>query len=111
MNVGDEMLMKEKIERKIESIIDYIVKKPDEKITADDYMILSSEVRDIRFREAEEENREKIEQLVSAGIPAFNGFKGKEQCAILCGNTNDEIDGVEHEKEYNDALNHGRSVK
>ena len=72
------MLMKEKIERKIESIIDYIVKKPDEKITADDYMILSSELRDIRFREAEEANREKIEQLVSAGIPAFNGFKGKE---------------------------------
>ena len=70
--------MKEKIEKKIESIIDYIVKKPVEKITNDDYMILSLEMRDIRFREVEEANRAKLEQLVSSGVPAFAGFGSKQ---------------------------------
>ena len=40
--------MKEKIEKKIEAIVDYIIGKPESEITADDYMIIASEVRDIR---------------------------------------------------------------
>lgn len=67
--------MKERIEAKIESVIDYIIKKPDEKITADDYMILASEVRDIRFREAEEERQAKLEHMLAVVGPAFAGNK------------------------------------
>jgi hypothetical protein len=66
--------MKEKIEKKIEEIIDYIISKPEEKITTDDYMILASEVRDIRFREHESVKEERMEQLLSVGFPAIGGF-------------------------------------
>ena len=66
--------MKEKIERKIEAIIDYIISKPEDKITTDDYMILASEVRDIRFREHESVKEERMERLLSASPFAVNGF-------------------------------------
>ena len=66
--------MKEKIENKIGKIIDYIISKPEEKITTDDYMILASEVRDIRFRENESVKEERMERILSAGIPAIGGF-------------------------------------
>ena len=69
--------MKEKIEKKIEAIVDYIISKPEEKISADDYMIIASEVRDIRFREAEEGRQERMERMLAMGFPAFAGF-GKE---------------------------------
>ena len=65
--------MKEKIETKIEAIIDYIISKPDEQITADDYMILASEVRDIRFREADEASKERMERFMVSALPAFAG--------------------------------------
>ena len=55
--------MKEKIEKKIEKIVDYIISKPESEITADDYMIIASEVRDIRFREAEAERQERMEHV------------------------------------------------
>ena len=66
--------MKEKIENKIEAIIDYIISKPEDKITMDDYMILASEVRDIRFREHESVKEERMERLLSASHFAVNGF-------------------------------------
>ena len=68
--------MKEKIEKKIEAIVDYIIRKPEREITADDYMIIASEVRDIRFREAEAERQERMERILAMSAPAFNG-KGK----------------------------------
>lgn len=66
--------MREKIENKIGSIIDYIISKPDSEITADDYMILASEVRDIRFREADAASKERMEQFMVSAIPAFAGI-------------------------------------
>ena len=69
--------MKEKIEKKIESIIDYIIAKPDCDITTDDYMILASEVRDIRFRERESIKEERMERILSSTNYAFNGFAWK----------------------------------
>ena len=65
--------MKEKIEKKIEKIVDYIISKPESEITADDYMIIASEVRDIRFREAEEERQGKLERMLAMAGPAFTG--------------------------------------
>lgn len=70
--------MKDKIEAKIEAIIDYIISKPEEKITTDDYMILASEVRDIRFREHESVREEKMERLLANTNACFNGFRGNE---------------------------------
>ena len=57
--------MKEKIEKKIEKIVDYIISKPESEITRDDYEIIASEVRDIRFREAEAERQEKLEHMLA----------------------------------------------
>ena len=68
--------MKEKIEKKIEKIVDYIISKPESEITADDYMIIASEVRDIRFREAEEERQKRMEHLLAMANPSFAGFGG-----------------------------------
>ena len=72
--------MKEKIEKKIEAIVDYIISKPESEITPDDYMIIASEVRDIRFREAQSVREERMERLLGNGVLNFNGFNGvKEQ--------------------------------
>ena len=59
--------MKEKIEKKIEAIVEYIISKPEDQITADDYMIIASEVRDIRFRENEAANQERMERMLALG--------------------------------------------
>ena len=72
--------MKEKIEKKIKAIVDYIISKPESEITPDDYMIIASEVRDIRFREAQSVREERMERLLGNGVLNFNGFGGvKEQ--------------------------------
>ena len=72
--------MKEKIEKKIEAIVDYIISKPESEITADDYMIIASEVRDIRFRETQSVREERMERLLGNSVLNFNGFGGvKEQ--------------------------------
>lgn len=63
--------MKEKIERKIESIIDYISSKPESEITLDDYSILSSELRDIRFREQQFDNARRMSELMACSFPTI----------------------------------------
>ena len=60
--------MKERIEAKIEEIIDLIIKKPTEEITLDDYTILTAELRDIRFREDQEANRTKFTELMATSF-------------------------------------------
>ena len=58
--------MEEKINQKIESLIDYIVAKPNEEITMDDYNILAAEVRDIRFRKSQAGNNDRLAKLMAA---------------------------------------------
>ena len=65
--------MKERIEAKIEKIIDLIINKPTEEITLDDYTILTAELRDIRFREDQEANRTKFTELMATSF-ATGGF-------------------------------------
>lgn len=62
--------MKEKLESKIDAIINFIINKPEEKITQEDYNILSSELRDIRFRESEADNEKRIKELMAIAFPA-----------------------------------------
>lgn len=62
--------MKEKLENKIEAIINFIINKPEEKITQEDYNILSSELRDIRFRESQADNGKRMAELMALAFPA-----------------------------------------
>ena len=64
--------MKERLENKIESIIDFIINKPEEKITQEDYNILSSELRDIRFRESQADNGKRMAELMAIAYPGFS---------------------------------------
>ncbi len=66
--------MKERLENKIEAIIDFIINKPEEKITQEDYTILSSELRDIRFRESQAENGKRMAELMSVAFPGYSAF-------------------------------------
>lgn len=65
--------MKQRIEEKIEAIIDRIINKPTEEITLDDYTILTAELRDIRFRESQAENGKRMLDAMASAFPAFTG--------------------------------------
>ena len=67
--------MEEKINNKIEALIDYIINKPNEEITLDDYNILSAEIRDIRFRKSQEGSTERMARLMAAAFPGVAGVK------------------------------------
>lgn len=60
--------MKEKIEQKIGSIVEYILGKPESAITWEDYEILASELRDIRFREQQAEQSERTAKLMATAL-------------------------------------------
>lgn len=64
--------MKERLENKIEAIIDFIINKPEEKITQEDYNILSSELRDIRFRESQADSGKRMAELMAIAYPGFS---------------------------------------
>jgi len=66
--------MKEQIEGKISEIIGYIINKPANEITMDDYTILSSELRDIRFRESQADNRNRMAELFAMANAPVSGF-------------------------------------
>ena len=74
--------MKEKIEKKIEKIVDYIISKPESEITRDDYEIIAAEVRDIRFREAEKERQEQMEHMLAMAGGSFGGFSKEKVTPI-----------------------------
>ena len=71
------MTTKEKLEEKIDSLMDYLTSKPNEKITSDDYLMMSSELRDIRFREKqvidEARNEERMAKLMGMAMPVVSG--------------------------------------
>lgn len=61
-------MYREKIDGKIEKVVDYIIEKPESKITLDDYTIL----RDVRAMESDKDTRERMERLVSAVGAGFS---------------------------------------
>ena len=64
--------MKEKIEAKIEEIVDYIAAKPVEEVTLDDYTVLTNELKDIRIREAQAgQNKRMAELMAMVSDPAY----------------------------------------
>ena len=65
--------MEEKIQAKITGLVEYIISKPNEAITLDDYTILAAEVKDARFRREQAEQGDRFNKLLAAVIPSFNG--------------------------------------
>lgn len=59
--------MKEKLEYKINEIIDYIISKPVENITREDFAILAGKLQEIKLEENQESiNRKYTGMLISA---------------------------------------------
>lgn len=70
--------MKEKLEAKIDEILNYIISKPVESITNEDFAILSGELRDLRFREGENERNKKWADTMAALVSAPSlGYSGR----------------------------------
>jgi len=65
--------MEDKIQGKIDAIIDCILSKPTEIITLDEYTILSSELKDIRFRKSQAESKEHYLKLLASSPFGFAG--------------------------------------
>ena len=61
--------MEEKIEKKMTEVVEYIIGKPKETITADDYMILATELKDVRFRREQAEQGDRMGKLLAAVFP------------------------------------------
>ena len=57
--------MKNRIEAKIELLIDYIISKPLYEITIDDYSILLSELQEIHYRERVISKEKQMTELIS----------------------------------------------
>ena len=64
--------MKSKIQNKIDSIIEYILDKPNEEITHGDYNILRTELHEIQAREQQENNGKKMADLMSLMYTGFS---------------------------------------
>lgn len=56
--------MKDLIEAKIEDLVNYIINKPITEVTLDDYTILTNELREIRNKESQEVNGQRIAELM-----------------------------------------------
>lgn len=57
--------MKNRIEAKIELLIDYIISKPLDEITIDDYSILLSELHEIQYMKRVIANEKQMLELIS----------------------------------------------
>lgn len=66
--------MKDKIESKIAEIVNYIVEKPVSNISKEDYDILSSELRRIKYEADMEQKNKKFAELMSTTLST--GFGG-----------------------------------
>ena len=68
--------MKQKIETKIEEIIDYIVSKPVAEVTIDDYTILFYELKELNFIEEQAKSGNRLAELmgmVASHTPPIHG--------------------------------------
>ena len=62
--------MEEKITKKVEEVVDYIISKPAEDVTLNDYTILHEELKDIRFRKSQEAQSDRFKQIMAVGFPS-----------------------------------------
>ena len=62
--------MKERIEEKINAIIEHILSKPEAAVTPEEYGILANELLQIRNREGNEERSKRMAELMASAISA-----------------------------------------
>lgn len=70
--------MKEKLKAKIDEVLNYIMSKPVENITNEDFAILAGELRDIRFREGDEERNKKYAETLANLFTIPGGRSGEK---------------------------------
>ena len=71
--------MEDKIQVKIEEIVDHIISKPAADITLNDFTILHEEIKDIRFRKSQEESTDRFKQLMVAAYPSVGSFGSRAE--------------------------------
>ena len=57
--------MKDKVDSKINSVLEFVLSNPESEITMSDFEILKSEQRDLRFREEQQAQQERTAQLIA----------------------------------------------
>ena len=62
--------MEEKIQEKLNALVDHIISKPIEALTMDDYTILSMELKDARFRREQGDCNDKFTKLLASFVPS-----------------------------------------
>ena len=62
--------MKERIEEKINAVVEYILSKPETAITPEEYGILANELMRIQNRESSEERSKRMAELVATTFSA-----------------------------------------
>ena len=60
--------MKEKIQEKINEIIEYIISKPAGEITLDEYTVLTNDLHEIKAMEGQAESGKRMAELVAAAF-------------------------------------------
>ncbi len=73
--------MEEKIQAKITGLVEYIISKPNEAMTLDDYTILAAELKDIRFRKDQEASNDRFTKLMASVVGGF-GSAGSSEPAV-----------------------------
>lgn len=66
--------MKERIEAKIEEIVDYIINKPVEEVTLDDYTVLTNELKGIEYKQTQSDNSKRMAELMSTIVATPAGY-------------------------------------
>lgn len=56
--------MIEKLEKKIDEVLDYIANKPANEITPEEFVIMTMELKDRRFQENSEKERDKSAEML-----------------------------------------------
>ena len=68
--------MKEQIQAKIQEIVEYIIRKPVEEVTLDEYTILVNELREIQNKENQADNSKRMAELVAMATAPSNSLYG-----------------------------------
>ena len=61
--------MEERIEGKINDVIEHLLEKPESEFTYENYLTLAGELKDIRFRKREQEQGDRMARMLAATCP------------------------------------------
>ena len=57
--------MKERIQKKITELVEYIIRKPVSEVTLDEYTVLTNELKGIELRESQADNGKRMAELMA----------------------------------------------